>query len=187
MKEIIKQFFYLLDVQAKKAAPYLILSFFLSSFLDIIGIGLIGVFLAILVDPAVLLRKVPYVEFLLPNSDGHNVIIIIGLLIVSAIAMKSIAVIAIQKKMFFFAQDFSLRLKTRLMIAYQSAPYIYHLEKNSDYLMSRVAVNIDGLVNNMLMSFLTLILNLLMTLLILFFLLMLHPVSTLILLGMFIL
>lgn len=186
MKESIKQFFYLLDAQAKKAIPYLIISFFLTSILDVIGIGLIGVFLTLLIDPTFLSHKMPYVGFLLPNLSGNRVIIIFGLLIVVAIALKSIAVITIQKKMFFFAQVFSLRLKTRLMTAYQSAPYIYHLQNNSDHLMSRVHENINGLVNNMLMAILNLISNLLMTLVILFFLLALHPVATITLLGMFI-
>src|SRR5438477_127220 len=133
MKENIKQFFYLLDSQAKKAIPFLIASFLLSSVLDVVGIGLIGIFLTLLIDPTFLLHKVPYVGFLLPTLSGNKVIVIFGALIIIAIAMKSIAVIVIQKKMFFFAQDFSFRLKARLMTAYQCAPFIYHLQKNSNY------------------------------------------------------
>src|SRR3990167_8153325 len=185
MKENIEQFLYLLDTKAKRTIPFLIISFFLSSMLDVLGIGLIGVFLTILIDPTFLSHKMPYLEFLLPSLSGSKVITLFGLLILGAIATKSIAVIAIQKKMFFFAQEFSLRLKTRLMTAYQCAPYIYHLQRNSDHLMSRVHENINGLVNNMLMATLTLVSNLLMTLVILAFLLVLHPTPTMILLGMF--
>lgn len=186
MVENIKQFFYLLDSQAKKAIPFLIISFFLSSMLDVVGIGLIGIFLTLLIDPTYLIHKIPAVQFVLPNFGGNKIIVICGVLIICAIAMKSFAVIAIQKKMVYFAQTFSLRLKMRLMTAYQYAPYIYHLQKNSDYLISRVQTNIDGLVNNMLMASLTLISNTLMTFFILAFLLMIHPISTTILLAMFI-
>ncbi len=44
MREYIKKFFYLLDSQAKKGMPVLVLAFLLSSLLDVVGIGLIGVF-----------------------------------------------------------------------------------------------------------------------------------------------
>src|SRR3990167_436549 len=186
MRDSIKQFFYLLDVQAKKAIPYLMVSFFLSSVLDVIGIGLIGVFIALLLDPSFLLRKIPSMEFLQPILSGNKVIIVFGVLLIIAIVVKSLAVIAIQKQMFYFAQTFNFRLKTRLMLAYQCAPYVYHLQKNSDDLMSRVQENINGLINNMLLSSLTLISSMLMTLFILLFLLILHPISTSILLIMFI-
>ncbi len=186
MKESFKQFFYLLDIQAKKAIPYLIGSFFLSSLLDVVGIGLIGVFIALLLNPLFLFQKIPFTEFLMPILGGNKVIICFGSLLIIAIVLKSLAVITIQKRMFYFTQDFNFRLKNRLITAYQSAPYIYHLQKNSDYLMSRIQENITGLINNMLLASLTFISSILMTLFILVFLLILHPISTAILLVIFI-
>lgn len=186
MKESFKQFFYLLDRKAKKALPYLIISFFVSSVLDVIGIGLIGVFIALLLDPTFLLNKIPSLEILLPSLEGKNAIIIFGILLIVAIILKSLAVVFIQKKMYLFAQKFSFRLKSRLVKAYQYAPYIYHLQKNSNDLLSRIQENINGFINNLLMPSLTLISSVLMTLFILLFLLVLHPISTIVLLALFI-
>ncbi len=187
MKKSVKQFGYLLDAQAKKAIPALVISFLISSALDVIGIGLIGVFLMLLMDPQLFLSKLHALGIFLPNINEHKVIIVVGIFISLAIAMKSIAVIAIQKGMFYFAQSFSLRLKTRLMTVYQYASYTYHLQRNSDYLLCRVQDNIDGVINHMLMPLLTLISNLLMTAFILLFLLIVHPLPTSILMGIFIL
>ena len=186
MKENIKQFFYLLDSPAKKEAPFLIGVFLLSSLLDVIGIGLIGAFLFLLLNPMALFYKVPFLKILLPNIAGNQLLIICGVLIIVAIAMKSFAVIAVQKKTIFFAQNFGLRLKTRLMTAYQSAPYIYYLKKNSNYLISRIQENVNGLVNSMLMAVLTLISSVLMTVAIIVTLLIFHPLPTLILLALLI-
>ncbi|HLB41624.1 MAG TPA: ABC transporter ATP-binding protein [Gammaproteobacteria bacterium] len=186
MKEYIKKFFYLLDEQAKKFIPFLIISFLISSLLDVIGIGLIGLFLGLLANPNFLADKFFYIGISYAWLRKTRVLFIAGLFIIGALAAKAMIVMSIQKKVVFFLQAFSVRLKTRLMTVYQYAPYIYHLEKNSAHLLSRIQGNIDSYITNVLGATLTCIANLLITICIALFLLIVQPIPTLVLGGMFI-
>jgi len=187
MKEHIKQFLYLLDRPAKKAIPLILFNFLLSSVLDVIGVALIGVFLGLITNPHLLSNRIPFIGSWLSNLSNNKILIISGLLIISAFATKAFLVLKIQKQLIFFCQMLAVRLKTRLMTTFQYAPYIYHLQKNSDYLISRIQGNIDSYVNNVLMAILYLVSNSLITFFILSFLLIMHPYSTIILFGAFIL
>jgi ATP-binding cassette, subfamily B, bacterial PglK len=187
MKEYIKQFQYLLDVQAKKTIPFLIIAFVFSSLLDVVGVGLIGVFLGLLTDPHFFLLKFPDIAFFQQEFSEKKFIIYAGILIISAFSIKAVLALIIQKRVIFFCQSLSIRLKIRMMTAYQYAPYIYHLEKNSAYLLSRIQANIDGYINNVLLPVLNLISSSLIAIFILSLLLILHPFSTGFLIIMFIL
>ena len=185
MKGYIKQFFYLLDAPAKKGIPLLILAFIFSSILDVIGVGLIGIFLGLLTNPHFFFEKFPTIAFLLHGISEKKLIIFSGLLIVFAFATKAIITLTIQTKIIFFCQSLAVRLKTRMMMAYQYAPYIYHLEKNSAYLISKIQDNVNSFIGNILLAVLNLISNGLITAAILLFLAFLHPFLTIFLLGMF--
>src|SRR4051812_23416458 len=102
MKEYFKHFFYLLDTPAKRTLPFLIAAFLLSSLLDVIGVGLIGVFLGLLTNPHFLSQKLPSVFSLLQGFTEKKVIVFSGLLIIIAFVMKAIITLLIQKKVIFF-------------------------------------------------------------------------------------
>ena len=182
----IKQFFFLLDDKAKKTIPFLIVAFVFSSLLDVVGVGLIGIFLGLLTSPQFFLQKL-HLFFLLQVLTEKKLIIFSGLLIIAAFAIKAVLALFIQTRVVFFCQALSIRLKTRMMSAYQYAPYTYHLQKNSAHLLSRVQTNIDGYINNVLLPILTFISNGLVACSILLLLSILHPFLTLFLVGMFVL
>jgi ABC-type multidrug transport system fused ATPase/permease subunit len=184
--EYIKQFLYLLDAPAKKAIPILILAFLFSSLLDVIGVGLIGIFLGLLTNPQFIFQKFPYAAHFLPAHSEKNLIITAGILIAVAFAGKAVITLTIQTKIIFFCQSLSVRLKTRLMHAYQYAPYTYHLQKNSAYLISRIQENAGSFIGNVLLPLLNLVSSGLIALSILLFLSVLHPYITAFLLILFI-
>lgn len=186
MKEKIKQFYYLLDGQAKKGIPFLILAYLLSSMLDVVGIGAVGVFLGLLANPAFFIDKFPQAGFLITGLSEKELVTICGILIVTAFILKTILTIFIQTRVVFFCKSFLVRLKTRMMTAYQHAPYTYHIERNSAHLLSRIQGSADYYVN-MLLSTLTFTSNMLIACSILFFLFLLHPFITSFLILMFIL
>lgn len=187
MKNYIKQFFYLLDTQARKTIPILILSFLLSSILDMLGVGLIGLFLGLITNPNFLVNKISFIHVTLPLVVGKKILIISGILIISAFAIKALIVLSIQKKLILFCQSLAVRLKKRLMTAFQYAPYVYHMQKNSDYLISRIQGNIDSYVNNILMAILYLVSNFLIAIFIIALLIIFNPISTITLIVAFIL
>src|SRR5579864_3611225 len=98
MKKYIKIFFYLLDSQAKKHIPFLILAFLFSSLLDVIGVGLIGVFLGLLTSAHLFLNKLPRFFLFIENISQLKLILISGILIISAFTLKAIMTLVIQAK-----------------------------------------------------------------------------------------
>src|SRR4051812_45203628 len=118
MNKYSREFFYLLDTKAKKTIPLLVLVFVFSSLLDVVGIGLVGVFLGLLTNPHFFLQKYPSIDLFLQGLGEEKRIIIFGLLIISAFAIKAIVTLAIQNKIVYFCLSLSVRLKIRMMTAY---------------------------------------------------------------------
>jgi len=185
ISEYSKQFFYLLDAQAKKRLPILILAFLLSSMLDVAGVALVGIFLALLTNPSLFLQKIPHFFVFLQSLSEKKLIIIFGLLVVCAFIIKAVLTLVIQTRIVLFCQSLSVRLKSRMMTAYQFAPYSYHLQKNSAYLISRIQDNINNHITNVLMPVLNLLSSGLIVFCILGFLSILHPLVTSFLAVMF--
>lgn len=181
MKEFFKQYFFLLDQRAKKQLPFLILLFLFSSLLDVIGIGLIGVFLALISNPGHYLQRIaqlPVLRLLDPTQQSLGFIEGIGTVIIIAFVFKAFMGCLIQKKSTAFSYRFALRLKMRLLNAYQYAPYAFHLKQNSAYLVNRFT-QVDIYTSGVLLPSLTLASNLLIAFFVLGFLLIVHPFATL--------
>lgn len=185
MKKYIHQFLYLLDQKARKGTPFLVCSFLLASCLDVVGMGLIGLFLGLITNPIFFLKKFHYISFLKRLSETE-LIIFSGILIVSAFATKAVLTLFVQSKMITFCQSLSVRLKIRMMTAFQYAPYTYHLQKNSSDLLCTIQSSMDGYVNNILLPVLSFISSSLIAIFILSFLLIMHPFTTGLLVAIFI-
>src|SRR3990167_2668209 len=177
MKGFFYQYFSLLDQEAKKKLPLLILSFLFTPFLDVIGVGMIGVFLALISNPSHFLKLLPFNKLLLVNLNQFQLIALVGLFVIAAFLIKAVVGYFIQRNISVFSFRLALRLKLRLMKAYQSAPYSFHLMKNSSYLLNRM-IQTDGYVGGVLLPSLTFFSNALVGLAILGFLLFLHPFTT---------
>ncbi|MDX2346785.1 MAG: ABC transporter ATP-binding protein [Legionella sp.] len=183
-----KRFFFFLNVKGarKQFVGLLLLSLF-SSLLDVVGIGLIGVFLSVIANPAILvsyLSDLPFYELFHFSEGSNQPIFYLGALIIFIFAFKAIFSCFIQGKMTSFSYGHALTLKARLLQAFQYAPYTYHIKRNSAYLIDYIQ-KIDGYAAGVLMSFLTIISSLVMVVSIVIFLFWTHPITTLILMGLF--
>ncbi len=179
MKLFFQQYLFLLDRQAKKGLPVLLLIFLSTSFLDVIGIGLIGAFLLLIVNFSSILHKFP-VSFqkILSHFSQSEIIFGIGIGLIFAFILKGFWGIYSQRKLVLFTSRFALRLKMRLMTGYQNADYSFHLKQNSAYLINKIS-SADSFSNNALSTMLNIISSLLITLSIIACLIVVHPVVTL--------
>src|SRR3990167_9747592 len=177
MKEFFHQYFFLLDQEAKKKIPFLIMTFLIAPLMDVFGIGLIGLFLALISDTEHFIKIYPFNQPIFAHLKHAHLIIITGMFVMCAFLTKSVACYYIQKNMSVFSFKLALRLKLRLMKAYQSASYSFHLMKNSSYLLNRM-IQADGFVGGVLLPSLTFFSNFLVGLAILCFLFIMHPFTT---------
>lgn len=179
-----KKFFFLLDDKAKKELPMLFFIFLSSSFLDVIGIGLVMGFLALIVNFNTVIHKLPSnIQTIVSYFSSKEVIFFIGISLVLAFVFKGFWGIYSQRKLVLFTSRFSLRLKMRLMRDYQNADYSFHLKKNSAYLINKVALT-DGFANSTLFASLNIVASLLVTLGVIGCLVFFHPLITLFLMIM---
>lgn len=187
MKSFFKQYFFLLDKDAKKQFPIILLIFFSSSFLDVIGLGLIGVFLLLIVNFDEVIHKLPDSTQVILKHFNHNEIIFgIGIGMVCAFVFKGFWGIYSQRRLVLFTSQFSIRLKMRLMINYQNAAYIFHLKQNVAYLLNKLSLT-DGFASGVLFSSLNILSSLIITLSVIGCLLLIHPIVTFFLIAMVVL
>jgi len=131
MKLFLSQFLYLLG-KDKKKLPFLVIIFLLASILDIIGIGLMGPYIALLVDVDVysgMTGKV--INFIGLPQEKKPLLIIMGYTLLAVFTIKAFFSIWINKVVVQFSESQHVRLKSFLMSSYQSLPYVEYINRNS--------------------------------------------------------
>lgn len=181
MKTFFKQCIFLLDEEAKKQFPVLLLIFLSSSLLDVIGIGLVGAFLLLIVNFSQVIHKLPLMLQYQSNLVSENkVIVIVGFFLIFAFIFKAFWGIYSQKKIVSFTSQFSTRLKIQLMRGYQTAAYAFHLKQNSGYLINKISM-VDSFTNSALSTSLNILSSLFVFFGVIGCLIIVHPVVTLML------
>jgi ABC-type multidrug transport system fused ATPase/permease subunit len=112
--------------------PWLVLLFLASSLLDLVGIGLIGPFVALVIEPRTLDGTMGdvIVAMGLPREQRVG-LILLGLLLVGIFLLKGIGAISIHRAIIHFSESQIVRLQSTLMQTYQELPYTEFLRRNS--------------------------------------------------------
>ena len=128
----------LLAPDQRRRLPKLVSLFIGLSFLDLVGIGLIGPYVALVIDDSVLdgrLGDVVYILGIDPSKD--SVLKFFGWLLICVFTTKTIAAIWMNRTIIMFGQEQQVFLRQTLMHAYQTLPYRDYLERNSsEYIYS---------------------------------------------------
>jgi len=138
MPNYFKKILYLIGEKREKL-PKLILMFLGISLLDVIGISLIGPYIALIIDANAL--DGPFGKFInlleLPNQNRRKLLIYISVALVVIFMLKTLSAIWIHREIILFGQNQRVRLRSFLMQAYQSLPYSEYLRRNSaEYIYS---------------------------------------------------
>ncbi|MDC0151492.1 ABC transporter ATP-binding protein/permease [Paracoccaceae bacterium] len=122
----------LLAPSQRKQLPVLILSFIGLSVLDLIGIGLIGPYVAIVIDGDVLNGRLgSIVDSIGLDRDKKVVLTFFGCCLVGVFSIKTVSAIWINKRIIMFGQEQQIFLRSTLMEAYQALSYSDYLKRNS--------------------------------------------------------
>ena len=118
----------------RRKLPWMILLFLGSTMLDLAGLGLIGPYIAAIMNPDPLLEMdiiVDPIKLLgFPVNQG-SLIICIGLILVFIFLLKGVIASAINYKILRFSYEQELKLRSQLTEKYQSMPYIDYVNRNS--------------------------------------------------------
>lgn len=161
MFRYLAKFLYILPAQ-KIDLIFLLSAFLLVSILEVFGIGLIGPFIALANNPDIIHQnswlKVAYEQSGLRLSSQF--IGLVGLLLVAIFCIKSFISWKVQVYVFVFSYRQQGLLTRKLMHAYLSAPYTFHLTKNSAHFIQSVVSDTQTFANSVLSTVLTTVSNL---------------------------
>ena len=132
MKQYLKEIIFLLG-DDRRIIPWMIILFLGSSFLDLAGLGLIGPYVALVLDPNSM-TKLPIQNFMelvgLP-FDQKSLLIWLGLILVGIFLFKAIIAIYINRMIIVFSSNQQAKLRSFLMKSYQKMQYLDYLKRNS--------------------------------------------------------
>jgi ABC-type multidrug transport system fused ATPase/permease subunit len=131
--------------------------FLFTSLLEVIGIGLVGPFIALATQPSSATNN-PWLNLIYVNlslSSENQLLILIGLGVVFIFYVKSFLNFISQKTIFKFGFTLQGELASRLMRAYLRAPYTFHLDRNSATLIQNIINESNRFANGLIMPLLT--------------------------------
>jgi len=156
MIRFLSKFLYILKGKEKQLI-FLMFLFLFTAFMDTLGIGLIGPFIALANNPSVI-QKISWLNSLynfLSLSSYNQFIVIIGLLILSIFYIKTFLNFQVQKYIFRFSYQQKGELSLRLLRSYLRAPYVFHLKSNSALLIQNVINESQGFCNGIMLPLLS--------------------------------
>ena len=126
----------------RRKLPALVVLFLGVSLLDLAGLGLIAPYIGLVMKPEALLEG--WLGELLSSlsgpTDRETLLLGLSVLMVFLFLGKAIAALGINNVIISFAQNQQIRLRTRLMHAYQHLPYPVYLQRNSSEYIHSVEV-----------------------------------------------
>ena len=116
-----------------KKLPWLVLLFLGASILDLVGLGLIAPYIALVMQTDMVVDGLlgDFLNLLNWNTNTTDLIFWISGLLVMIFLGKAIVTLGINFIIIRFAQNQQIRLRSRLMNAYQQLPYSIYLQRNS--------------------------------------------------------
>lgn len=144
MKTYLSKYLYILGGKQKKLI-YLVGLFVTLAFMDLIGISLIGPFVAAVSNPEALSDSKAWQAFkvFLSTEDDHTGLAALGGVIVLVFYIKGCCAFWAQKRIVKFSYNHQTDLMETLMGAYQMMPYQYHLQRNSASLIQAIIRHTD--------------------------------------------
>ncbi|MBW4691729.1 MAG: ATP-binding cassette domain-containing protein [Lyngbya sp. HA4199-MV5] len=133
------KFLYVISI--KKTELILIVFLFLAiSLLDAIGIGLVGPFIGLAVNPGLIQQNDVLSGFYsyVGLQDTGKFIALLGLIIIITFYLKSFFYYQIQNYVYKFCYARQVKLRLRLLNAYLAAPYTFHLRTNSAHILQNI-------------------------------------------------
>ncbi len=165
MNQHLTKLLYLTKGHHKSLIAMVFLFLFISG-LEVFGIGMIGPFIAVATSPN--LTKTNYWLNLIYGKfsfgSEQNFLIVLGALVLVAFYVKAFLSFEAQKAVFRFGYRLKAELSYKLLKAYLSAPYSFHLRVNSATLIQNIISTTDNVCIGLIMPLLTAISNTAITL-----------------------
>lgn len=156
MIQFLSKFFYILKGK-KRQLSLLAFLFLFVSLLEALGIGLVGPFIALATNPKYV-QQTPWLNWAyskLSFTSEVNFLMVFGLLLMAVFYVKTFLSFNVQKYIFEFGFGQQGELSSKLLRAYLSAPYTFHLNRNTALLIQNIINETEKFSNGVMMPLLT--------------------------------
>ncbi len=153
------------------------------SLLDLLGIGLLGPYIALFTDPSKINEQEIFLiayEFIGINLDPLTSM---GLFLITIFAIRTVSAIYVNRLILSYCRDIQISLRTSMMKSYQSMNYQKFISYDSSDAISNITILTMYFTNNVLYMTLKASAELLLAFFIISFLFFINPVLVLILIG----
>jgi ABC-type multidrug transport system fused ATPase/permease subunit len=187
LKLYLNKLFSLLTSFEKKNLIILLFLMIIGSFMEIVGIGALPAFIALIAKPEIL-QNSPFAVNLLNtlHIKGQIDLLIWGaatLIIIFIIKNTYLSILGYYKSKVVFG--IQLRMSHDLFKEYLKAPYTFHLNKNSSELLSNVYDAVKIIITGILMPLVSMLMELLLMISIMILLISVEPLITIVTIGVF--
>lgn len=178
------KFLYVVDAR-KSSLVLLLTAFLVISILDALGIGLIGPFIALVVNPETVHQNgwLSSLYNILSVDNINQFIGFIGIFIVAVFYFKAFLYYQNQKYVYSFCFAHEVKLRRRLLSTYLSLPYTFHLKTNSAQLIQSLISETQNFTNHIAVPLLSLVANAVVLIVLLLLLAKTSLLATVIILG----
>lgn len=160
MLQFTSKFFYVLPSKNSKLALLIFILIF-NSFLEAIGIGLIGPFIKVASAPDIVHSIAPleYVYKSLNVQSSGQFIPILGVIVAIIFCLRSLSYLLARTYIYHFCFRQNELLISKLLKAYLEVPYTFHLKCNTASIVKNIIVEVSGFAQNCLLASLMAISN----------------------------
>ena len=117
----------------KRLLPFLIALFLLSTIIELVGLGMVGWYAGMLIDPdmmgmGLIDKFFAYTGLTLPDIDP---LILVATILVAIFILRAVFTVTVNYSIVLFTGKIGVDLKTRLVTAYIKQPYINYVKHMS--------------------------------------------------------
>jgi len=137
--QYVKEILFLLE-EDKWKLPLILFFFLIMSLLEVLGISLIAPYAALIINPNILAEKYSFLEAYGLPIYSDSILFIMSSLLVSLFIIKTIGLSLINWLIFSFCYDRQIKMRAKLMHAYQSMSYVEYTQRNSSEYIYNISV-----------------------------------------------
>lgn len=128
-----------------KILGFLFLGMILTGIFEIIGIGAIMPFMAVVIDPTIIHENIyiSYIYNLLSLEDQDELVLFFGLSMMAVILISNISQILINWGVIYFSNNQSYKLSVKLLNRYLEQPYSFFLNKNTSEMTKNIISEVN--------------------------------------------
>ncbi|HOF80111.1 MAG: ABC transporter ATP-binding protein [Bacteroidales bacterium] len=151
-----------------------------SIFLEVIGVGIIPAFIAIVANPSMVLenKRFGWIFYQLGITDARSMLIFGAIALIGIFLVKSTYLLLFKFIESRFTYNRRYTLSLRIMTAYMQAPYTFYLTRNSSELLRNTTGEVDNLINQVLNPTLIILKESMLALSLVIFLFIIEPLIT---------